>query len=66
MNMSTFPMIKNHRRPKRSEFAPQIMNEIATQIVYKLVYHIPAVGSPSLVETWVEITAMAGTIQKDT
>jgi hypothetical protein len=42
------------------------MIPMALQIVYRDVNQIPAVGSPSCVATGVEITAIAGTIQKET
>lgn len=58
-------MIKNQRLPNRSELAPQIMNAIALQIVYRVLNHTPAVGSPSFVATWVEMIPMAGTIQNE-
>jgi hypothetical protein len=46
---------------QRREHSP-----IALQIVYREVNQIPAEGSPSIVATGVEMTAMAGTIQNET
>jgi hypothetical protein len=39
---------------------------MALQTVYKEVYQTPAVGSPNLVATPVLMTAIEGTIQKET
>lgn len=47
INRRTFPPMMNHRRPKRSEFAPQTMKAMVTVMVYTGTYQACLVTSPS-------------------
>ena len=58
--------MRNQRRPKRSEFAPQTIKAMALQTVYREVNQTPAVGASSRAATWEAMTAIEGTMKKET